>query len=72
VPPRTLARRLAAEGTTFSELLADLRRRLAVEYLKDEDLSVSQVAWLVGYREIAAFSHAFKRWTGRTPSEAAR
>lgn len=72
VPQRTLARRLAAEGVTFSALLTELRHRLAVRYLKDDDLSVSEIAWLVGYRDVAAFSNAFKRWTGKTPTEAAR
>jgi len=67
---RTLARRLEAEGLTFSSLLEKLRRDLARRYLADDHLSISQIAWLLGYREIAAFSHAFKRMTGKTPREA--
>ena len=67
---RTLARRLEAEGLTFSSLLETLRRDLARRYLADDHLSISQIAWLLGYREIAAFSHAFKRMTGKTPREA--
>jgi AraC-like DNA-binding protein len=67
---RTFARRLAAEGATFSDILEDLRHDLAREYLADQDLSVSQVAWLLGYQETSAFTHAFKRWTGATPREA--
>jgi AraC-like DNA-binding protein len=67
---RTLARRLAAEDLTFSEILEDLRRRLAGHYLADRGLSISRIAWLLGYREISAFTHAFKRWTGRTPRNA--
>jgi len=35
-----------------------------------ESLSISQIAWLLGYQEVSAFTHAFKRWTGRTPREA--
>jgi AraC-like DNA-binding protein len=67
---RTFARRLSAEGLTFSELLQNLRCDLAERYLADQDLSISQVAWLLGYQEVGAFSHAFKRWTDKTPRQA--
>jgi AraC-like DNA-binding protein len=70
VSQRTLARRLAVEGLTFSEVLEGLRSDLARQYLADEGLTISQVAWLLGYQEISAFTHAFKRWTGMTPREA--
>jgi AraC-like DNA-binding protein len=70
VSQRTLARRLAAEGVTFSDVLEGLRSDLARKYLADGGVSISQVAWLVGYQEISAFTHAFKRWTGMTPREA--
>jgi len=66
---RTLCRRLEQEGTTFRELLDDLRRQLAMEYLARRDLSVSEVAFLLGFSQAAAFHRAFKRWTGRTPLE---
>jgi AraC-like DNA-binding protein len=66
---RTLARRLSAEGLTFAGILADLRVDLAKRHLKDGDLAISQIAWLLGYREVSAFTHAFRRWTGKTPSE---
>jgi AraC-like DNA-binding protein len=68
---RTLARHLTGEGATFSALLNGIRRDLATRYLEDESLSISQIAWLLGYHDIGAFSHAFKRWTGATPREAA-
>ncbi len=67
---RTSARRLASEGLTFSQVLADLRRKLADRYLSDPDLSISRIAWLLGYQEVSAFTHAFKHWTGKTPREA--
>jgi AraC-like DNA-binding protein len=70
VSRRTFARRLADEGATFSEVRETLRRALARQYLADRGLAISQVAWLLGYREISAFTHAFKRWTGRTPRQA--
>jgi AraC-like DNA-binding protein len=67
VSQRTLARRLIAEKTSFSDVLESLRSDLANRYLADPELAISQIAWLLGYRDVAAFSHAFKRWTGKTP-----
>ena len=64
---RTLCRRLEQEGTTYRELLDDLRRQLAMQYLTRRDLSVSEVAFLLGFSQAAAFHRAFKRWTGTTP-----
>jgi AraC-like DNA-binding protein len=65
---RTLARRLATEGTTFEEVVDELRRSLALQYIKTPTASLSQVAWLLGYEGSTSFSHAFARWTGRSPS----
>jgi AraC-like DNA-binding protein len=70
VSPRTLERRLACEGMTFSRVLDELRFDLARRYLQEQDLPISEVAWLLGYRETSAFNHAFKRWTGKTPKQA--
>jgi AraC-like DNA-binding protein len=71
---RSLTRHLADERTTFGEILEQLRRRLASRYLADDRMSVQQIAWLLGYSEVGAFNHAYKRWTGTTPrrSEKAR
>lgn len=66
---RTLTRRLASEGLTFSAVLEEQKIDLAQHYLRDGDLPVSQIGWLLGYREISAFTHAFKRWTGQTPKQ---
>jgi AraC-like DNA-binding protein len=66
---RTLARRLLDEGLNFTEILQQLRRDLAVRYLDDRKLHVSKIAWLLGFHEVSAFTHAFKRWTGKTPSQ---
>jgi AraC-like DNA-binding protein len=65
--PRTLSRKLAEEGTSFAEILDQLRAALARRYLQDKTLPVSEIAWLLGYREISSLTHAFKRWTGMTP-----
>jgi AraC-like DNA-binding protein len=67
---RTLSRRLASEGLTFDGVLSGLRADLAKRYLRDETVAISQIAWLVGYKEVSAFTHAFTRWTGKTPREA--
>src|SRR5215510_7428431 len=66
---RTLARRLSDEGLNFTEILQQLRRDLAVRYLDDRKLHVSKIAWLLGFHEVSAFTHACKRWTGKTPRE---
>jgi AraC-like DNA-binding protein len=67
---RTLSRRLAEEGLTFERVLEEMRRDLALRYLRDARLSISRIAWLLGFQEVTAFTHAFRRWTGRTPTEA--
>jgi AraC-like DNA-binding protein len=67
---RTLSRRLASQGTTFEEVVDELRRSLALQYMKTPGISLSQVAWLLGYEGASSFNHAFKRWTGRSPSAA--
>lgn len=64
---RTLGRKLEKEGTTFSELFDDLRRRLALQYVGSRDLNLSEVALLLGFSQTAAFHRAFRRWTDRTP-----
>jgi AraC-like DNA-binding protein len=46
-----------------------LRRDLAVRYLDNRTLHVSRIAWRLGLREVSAFTHACKRWTGKTPSQ---
>lgn len=66
---RTLTRQLEAEGTTFKDLLAELRRALAMRYLETTNLGTTEIALLLGFSETAAFHRAFKRWTQRTPLE---
>jgi AraC-like DNA-binding protein len=65
---RTLARALSAEGAAFSGVLETLRRALAKRYLRERELPISEIAWLLGYSEISSFTHAFARWTGLTPT----
>ncbi len=67
---RSLQRRLADEGITFDALLDEIRRDLALRYLADPKIAVAEVAYLLGYSEPSPFHRAFKRWTGKTPTEA--
>lgn len=67
--PRSLQRRLQSEGTSFAEVLSDLRRDRALRFLKDPRISISEVAFLLGFLDVTAFHRAFKRWTGSTPAE---
>ena len=64
---RSLQRSLRAEGTSFQQLLDDVRRELAVRHLAVRGTSAAQVAFLTGFSEPSAFSRAFRRWTGSTP-----
>ncbi len=69
---RTLSRRLADEKLTFSTILDELRSDLSEKYLQNNELSISQIAWLLGYTEVSSFAHAFQRWTGKSPTDARR
>jgi AraC-like DNA-binding protein len=66
---RTLTRRLTAEGVTFNEILQQLKANLAIRYLEEEGMPISRVAWLLGFEEASSFSHACRRWTGKSPRE---
>jgi AraC-like DNA-binding protein len=65
----TLGRRLEREETTFRDLLDDLRKQLATQYLTNPDLELAEVALLLGFSQSTAFHRAFRRWTGQTPAE---
>ncbi len=65
--PRTLARRLADEGTSYREIVEDLRCDLAQTFIKN-GMNLSEISFSLGYADQAAFSTAFKRWTGQAPS----
>jgi len=67
--PRTLQRRLALAGVSYQELSDQVHRDVAERHLADDRLSVTEVAYLLGYSEPAAFHRAFKRWNGVTPRE---
>jgi AraC-like DNA-binding protein len=69
VSRRTLQRRLKEQGIEFSALVEDVRRELALAYMKDSDYSMTEISLLVGYAESGSFTRAFRRWTGQSPQQ---
>ncbi|WP_447724907.1 helix-turn-helix transcriptional regulator [Sphingomonas koreensis] len=65
---QTLYRRLKAEGLTFEQILDALRHRHALKLMRHRELSVKEAAYQLGFSDPAAFSRAFKRWTGQSPA----
>lgn len=65
----TLRRKLREEDTSFQDLLDDMRRDLALAYMKDIGLSLGEITYILGFSTPGAFQRAFKRWTGTTPGE---
>jgi AraC-like DNA-binding protein len=65
--PRTLIRRLKRGGTSYKTILEQVRRSLAVDYLLHSDMSVSSIAYRLGYRDPSNFGRAFRSWFGRSP-----
>ncbi len=65
---QTLYRKLKTEGISYEKLLDELRHQMAQHYLRGEKVSVNETAYLVGFSDPSAFSRAFKRWTGNSPS----
>jgi AraC-like DNA-binding protein len=66
---RSLQRRLEASGTSFARLVGAVRRERAEAFLAAGNVSVAEVSWLVGFSEQSAFTRAFRRWTGRSPTQ---
>lgn len=70
LPPWTLRRRLQAEaGTRFQDIIDEIRRDLAVSYIRDTETALGEIAFLLGFSSPAAFQRAFKRWTGEAPGQ---
>ena len=67
LPVWTVQRRLADDGMTYKELVETTRRDLAFMYLRQVHIPISEIAFLLGYSELSAFSRAFHRWTGAAP-----
>ena len=67
---RTLNRKLKQQGETFRSVLTGVRKELVRDYLHDPRLNLTEIAFLLGYADSSAFSRAFRRWFGRSPSQA--
>jgi len=65
---RTLHRKLDGLGTSFRRIQDDVRKNLALDYLKNTSMNVDQIAGRLGYSETTNFRRAFKQWTGDVPS----
>lgn len=65
---RSLQRRLRQTDTSYAKILAEARRDLACEHLREQRFSVTEIAFLLGFEDTSAFSRAFRRWTGVTPT----
>lgn len=66
---RNLQRRLHEQGTNYKDILEQTRKKLAVDYLRQNHLTLSEVGYLLGFSSVGNFNRAFKRWTGDTPGE---
>lgn len=65
--PRTMQRRLSEEGTSYSDVLEDLRKDMSERLLANRGLTITEVAYLLGYADLSSFDRAYRKWTGRTP-----
>jgi AraC-like DNA-binding protein len=66
---RTIQRRLKEKNTTFKNLINEVRQDLADTYLNDSSLTLTEISFMLGFSEASAFSRAFKRWAGQSPSD---
>ena len=66
---RTLRRRLNEEGKDYTQVLDELRRELALAYMRNPYCNPNEVAELLGFSQPSTFTKAFRRWTGRTPAQ---
>lgn len=64
---RTLRRRLADEGTSYTELSAEIRKNRAIDLLQSSSFSIEQISLMLGYKDLPNFYRAFKSWTGVNP-----
>ena len=65
---RSLSRRLNEADTSFRDLLDETRKDMAIQYMKDQNIDLHEIPYLLGYKEYSSFFRAFKRWTGKSPT----
>jgi len=68
IPERTIRRKLTAEGTSYKNILSEIRKQKALELIAAGDCSMEKIASILGYSDVTSFYHAFKTWTGKTPA----
>ncbi|MEM9245939.1 MAG: AraC family transcriptional regulator [Cyanobacteria bacterium P01_F01_bin.153] len=68
ISARSLQLKLKQEDTSYQAVLDEVRKEMAIDYLRNSALTKSEIAYLLGFAEVSAFSRRFKRWTGRSPS----
>lgn len=68
ISPSSLQQKLAKEGTSFQDLLGDARKTLALSYLAQSRLSITEISFMLGFNDASSFNRAFRRWTGKAPS----
>ena len=66
---RTLQRKLNEKGTTFKKLLTEVRKELALKYIRNNQMTLTELSFQLGFSEMSAFSRAFKQWTGNSPRQ---
>ena len=69
IPLRTLKRRLEQQGTSYRQIVDELKTEIAIRYLRETNLTIEEIASCLGYSEPANFRQAFRRWTNKTPKE---
>ncbi len=69
ISTRNLQNKLKEEGTTYQKIFDKVRKEIALDYLKKDEITIVDISFLLGFSEQSAFNHAFKRWTGSTPKE---
>ena len=67
--PRNLQVKLAAHNTSFQEILEKTRQTLALGYIEQSSIAITEIAYLLGFSEVSNFTRAFKRWTNKSPTE---
>jgi len=66
--PELIRRRLRAENTSYCKIKEEVRKKIAIEKLENEEVTVINLAFSLGYDDASSFSNAFKKWTGVSPS----
>ena len=69
ITSRTLRRRLDEEGASYGDILKDLRQELAMQYIRDDSMAMTEISYLLGFSQPSSLSRALRHWTGKSPTE---